>query len=104
MFKVLVWLRGKSGQSPEQFRRYWLEVHAPLAREKLQGLRRYTINVVTGAPRGEPLVHGVAELQFDSPEAFTAALTTPAGREVMLDLSNFCAESGAMFAEEHRIV
>ncbi|MDR7481252.1 MAG: EthD family reductase [Armatimonadota bacterium] len=104
MFKVLVWLRGKSGQSPEQFKRYWLDVHAPLVRERLQGLRRYTVNVVTGAPRGEPLVQGIAELHFDSQEAFTAALATPAGREVMIDLTNFCAESGAMFAEEHQIV
>jgi len=35
MFKILFWARNKPGQSAEQFRRYWLEVHASLARDKL---------------------------------------------------------------------
>ncbi|MDQ7859283.1 MAG: EthD family reductase [Armatimonadota bacterium] len=104
MIKVLFWARGKPGQSPEEFRRYWLEVHAPLARDRMSGLRRYEVNIVTGAPQGEPLVGGVAALYFDSKDAFAQATTSPEGREVLRDLRNFVSESGAMFVEEHRVL
>lgn len=104
MVKVLVWARPKPGQTTEEFRRYWLEQHAPLVREKMAGLRGYVVNLATGAPQGEPLVGGIAELFFDSRDAFVAAATSPDGREVSRDLVRFAGESGAIFVDEHRIV
>jgi uncharacterized protein (TIGR02118 family) len=104
MIKVLFWARAKPGASPEEFGRYWVEVHAPLVRERMPGLRRYEVNIVTGAPQGEPLVGGVAALYFDSREAFAQATTSPEGREVLRDLRNFASESGAMFVEEHKVL
>jgi uncharacterized protein (TIGR02118 family) len=104
VIKVLFWARGKPGQSVDEFRRYWLEVHAPLVRDRLPGLRRYEVNIATGAPQGEPLVGGVAVLCFDSEEAFARATASPEGREVLRDLRNFTSESGAMFVEEHRVL
>lgn len=104
MFKVLFWARRKEGQSPEEFRRYWLDVHAPLARDNLKGLRHYEVNIVSGVPEGKPIVDGVAELYFDSPEAFQQALSTPEGKQVLDDLPKFMGQYGPMFADEHKII
>lgn len=105
MFKVMFWARRKDGQSPDEFRRYWLEVHAPLAAQKLNGLRRYEINIVEGGPAQEGFPHGVAELYFDSEEAFGAALGTPDGKIVVDDLDNFMGQQrGPVFVSETKIV
>lgn len=104
MLKILFWARRKADLSPEEFRQYWVEVHAPLARDSLQGLRRYEVNIVTGATRGEPLVDGMAELYFDSRDAFRQAFAASGGRAVLDDLPKFTGENGTMFAEEHTII
>ena len=43
--KAIILLTRREGDTPEDFRRWWLEEHAPLARE-LPGLRRLVFNVV----------------------------------------------------------
>lgn len=100
----MFWARRKDGQSSDEFRRYWLEVHAPLARQKLSGLRRYEINIVEGGPAQEGFPHGVAELYFDSEQAFGAALATADGKIVLDDIPNFAGQAGPVFVSENRIV
>lgn len=104
MFKAIFWAHKKEGQAPDEFRRYWLEVHAPLAREKLQGLRRYEINLVQGGPGRAGFPDGVAELYFDTKEAFIAAFSTPDGKEVVDDIPRFTGQSGTVFVGETKIV
>ncbi len=103
MQKVLFWARSRTGMSAEEFRRYWLEAHAPLARMGFAGLRRYELNIVTGTVEGEPFVNGLAELYWDSQEAFLRDITSPAGRRVLADVANFASEGGPLLADEHRI-
>jgi uncharacterized protein (TIGR02118 family) len=104
MFKVLVWMRRREDLTPEAFRAYWLQTHAPLVRASYEGLRRYVINPVVATPRGEAPFDGVAEVVFDTREAFVAAVRSPAGQAVTADLANFTRESGAAFVEEHAVV
>lgn len=104
MFKVMFWARRKDDQSAEEFRRYWIEVHAPLAAKKLQGLRRYEINIVEGGPAREGFPDGVAELCFDTQDAFGAALATPDGKTVLDDIPNFAGQAGPVFVAENKIV
>ncbi len=105
MFTVLVWARRREDLTPEAFRDYWLHTHAPLVKASYEGLRRYVVYPVVGtAPRGEPLFDGVAEMAFDSRDAFVAAARSDGGRAAAADLATFTRESGAIFVEEHAIV
>lgn len=104
MFKAIFWAHKKEGQAPEEFRRYWLDLHAPLAREKLQGLRRYEISLVEGGSGRSGFPDGVAELYFDTKEAFLAAFSTPEGKEVAEDIPRFTGQSGTVFVAETKVV
>jgi uncharacterized protein (TIGR02118 family) len=88
--------------SPGEFRRYWLETHAPLARTNFAGLRSYEINIVTGTLEGELFINGLAELYLDSREAFLRDIRSPAGKRVLEDVQNFAREGGPLLVDEQR--
>ena len=61
-------------QSREEFGAYWRGEHVAIARH-VPGLRRYVQNhFLPESIQGEPPCDGVAELWFDSAEAFQQAL------------------------------
>jgi uncharacterized protein (TIGR02118 family) len=70
--------------SREEFRRYFEEVHGPLA-QAIPGLRRYVQNFVQPEPRRDPPWDAVVELWFDGREAMEAAWTSEAGRRASDD-------------------
>jgi len=78
--KAIILLTRREGDTPNDFRRWWLEEHAPLARE-LPGLRKLVFNVVDG----DSGFDGVSELWFDSVEAFEAAYASEIGQRVAAD-------------------
>ncbi|MGL6280086.1 MAG: EthD domain-containing protein [Gaiella sp.] len=87
-FKAIILLTRAEGVTREGFRRWWLEEHAPLARQ-LPGLRRLVFNVVEGDEVG---YDGVSELWFDSRDAFEAAYASELGQRVAADsLANVSA-------------
>ena len=109
MFKAIILLTRGADQSPEDFRRWWLEEHAPLARQ-LPGLRGLVFNLVsvdlntdaTTPPGGSPLPYdGVSELWFDSREAFDAAYATELGKQVASDSLRHVSGRLRLFVEEH---
>ncbi len=81
MFKAIILLARADGASREAFRRWWLDEHAPLARE-LPGLRRLVFNVVE---TDDAPYDGVSELWFDSEDAFDAAYASAIGQRVAAD-------------------
>ena len=92
MVKLVFCLTRLPRLSREEFQRYWRERHGPLVREsaKALGIRRYvqihTLDtpVNEGLRRGRggpPAYDGVAELWWESEEAFKASGRTPEGRE-----------------------
>lgn len=81
MFKAVILLARVEGTSREEFRVWWLERHAPLARS-LPGLRRLVFNVVEG---DDAPYDGVSELWFDTRDDFDAAYATDIGRAVAAD-------------------
>jgi uncharacterized protein (TIGR02118 family) len=82
-FQVLLHKRDHD-LSWEEFGRYWREVHRPLAMA-LPGLRRYVKN---HGPMAGAMPYGIAELYFDSPASFQAALSSPRGEAALADLAN----------------
>ena len=81
MFKAMILLTRKPEMSRAEFRSWLLDEHAPLA-ATLPGIRRLTYNVVATE---DASVDGIAELWFDSEEAFVAAYATEVGKTVAAD-------------------
>ena len=92
MLKLTFCLRRKAGLSLPEFQDYWLTKHGPLVR-RLQpalGMVRYVqvhrrddeLGLGMAKVRGAPEPYdGVAELWWESEEAFRASGRTPEGRE-----------------------
>ena len=80
-FKAIILLARGEGMSRDEFRSWWLDEHAPLARQ-LPELRRIVFNAVTteGAE-----FDGITELWFDSRRAFEEAYASEIGKQVAAD-------------------
>jgi uncharacterized protein (TIGR02118 family) len=104
MYRAHIWLKKKDGMSVEEFTRYWLEKHAPIARDGYEHLQSYVVDAVTGAPKGqEALYDGVAELTWDSRDDFVADMKSEASRVSTEDLANFTDGFGMLFVERHDV-
>ena len=102
MFKLMVLLKKKVEFSDEEFARYWLETHAPLAKQ-MPGLRRYVVNVVRRPPGREPDYHGVVELWFDDVSSMKKAFTSPEGVATQKDTEAFTSGLTTMYIDEHAV-
>jgi uncharacterized protein (TIGR02118 family) len=90
VIKLVYCITRKPGLSPEEFSRYWLEVHGPIGR-RIPGLRRLVQSHTVPHPSGFPPADfdGVAELWFDDLAAVEAARRSPEWRASTEDESNF---------------
>ena len=99
-FKAIILLTRADGASHDDFARWWLQQHAPLAKQ-LPGLRRGVFNLVENPADGD--TDGVSELWFDSQSDFEAAYASEIGKSVVAD--SFANVSGRlrMFVVENVI-
>jgi uncharacterized protein (TIGR02118 family) len=89
--KFVVVVRRKPGTTHAQFRRYFDEIHAPLAR-RLPSLVRYVRNFPADDPlRRPPDWDVVVELYFRDRDAMESAWASAAGRAATADL-DICAD------------
>lgn len=100
MFKAVILLTRRDGATHDDFRSWWLERHAPLARQ-LPGVRRLVFNVVDAE---DAPCDGISELWFDSREAFDAAYATEIGRRVAADSMANVSDRVRLFVEEAVLV
>ncbi|MGH2572261.1 MAG: EthD domain-containing protein [Actinomycetota bacterium] len=101
MVRVHIWLRKKEGMSADAFRDYWLNNHAPIARDGYENLRGYVVNLVTRVPEGQEAPYdGVAELTWDDREGFSVDMKRDAAKRATADLANFTAASGLLFVDQ----
>ena len=87
----IVWLLKKSDHlTTEEFQDWWLNSHAPHARQA-PGLRRYVINFarpvddLAGCPATPCEWDGVAEQWFDDDDALNAAYSRPVSGDIRAD-------------------
>ncbi len=97
MFKAVILLTRAEGSTPEGFRTWWLERHAPIARQ-LPGLRRLVFNVVETP---EAPCDGISELWFDSRDAFDDAYASEIGQQVASDTTAHVGARVRLLVEEH---
>lgn len=102
MFKLIVLLRKKEGLADQDFASYWLQKHAPLAKQ-MPGLRKYVVNVVRRPPNREPDYHGLVELWFDDVDSMKKAFASPQGQATQKDTETFASHVTALYIDEHQI-
>jgi uncharacterized protein (TIGR02118 family) len=87
--KFVVVCHRRPGLSRAEFRRYFDEVHGPLAMA-IPDVRRYVQNFVEGDPAtGDPPWDAVIEFWFDDRAAYAAAWASGEGRRAAADNANF---------------
>src|SRR5437667_5192399 len=98
MIKLVYCLRRLPELPREEFQRYWRENHGPLVRDRAGalGIRRYVqvhtldspLNEAMRASRGSDpdIFDGVAELWWESPEAFSAGAGAAEGRQAAREI------------------
>jgi len=121
VIKLVFAIRRREDMPPEEFHRYWLEEHGPLARGLVEplGARRYVqshtiapeMNAQLAATRDTAeAFDGLAELWWDSLEDLVSAFTSDegqeAGRLLIEDEARFIdfGRSSLFLAEEHAIL
>lgn len=94
MVKAIALLRRKPGLSPEQFRKHYEEVHAPLAKRLFPFMRKYVRNYVSTAPFSpagkETKFDCITEEWFDDMQAF----------QTMMDI--YASETGRPLREDEK--
>ena len=101
MVRVHIWLRRKDGMSLEEFRDYWIERHAPIARDGYDHLTGYTVNLVTRVPEGQEAPYdGVAELTWEDRDGFKADMASEVAKTSTKDLANFTSGFGLLFVDQ----
>jgi uncharacterized protein (TIGR02118 family) len=120
MIKLMFCIRRRPDVSASDFRRYWIEKHASLVKKHaaVLGARRYVqshtleddMNAALRASRDAmEAFDGVAEIWWDSLDAFEAVMSGPAGQAAGADLLEDerefvdLARSSLFLTEEHEI-
>ena len=102
MFKAMFFLYRRADWTVEQFHEYSRETHMPLV-SRVPGLKRYVVNHTAMNPSAiENASDAVAELWFDSPDAFQAALGSPEAAAALGDQPNYLdmSRTHMLFVEE----
>lgn len=104
MIKLIALVKKKSSMTMDEFRAYWVDVHAPLAR-KIPGMRGYRINIADDAGGMAPAPYdGSAEIWFDDRAAMTAGLSSPENDIAGGDVVNFTDDLVFMVCEDEAVI
>ena len=72
------------GTNPDEFWKFWTDVHAAQYK-KVPGLRKYTINRVSQVAKGDAKFWGLAETWWDSIDAHDNSLNSPEMKPIYED-------------------
>lgn len=75
-------------ENPQAFQDYYLNSHLAVA-AKLPGLRSLRYSFDLAAADGPAPYFAIAEAEFDSAEAYEAAMASPEGQQVLADIPNY---------------
>jgi uncharacterized protein (TIGR02118 family) len=104
MLKLVYCISRRPDLTPEEFLRYWREVHGPIG-ARIPGLRRLVQSHMVHVPGevNEPDFDGMAELWFDDGRALVTARQSPEWRASSDDEANFIDDRRvAYFVSEER--
>ena len=86
MIKMVDLLVRKDGWTHQEFVDYWLDEHAPIAKE-LPGLKKYSTSIPTDVEKAG--FDGIVELYFEDVAALGAAFESEEGQAMQADAAEF---------------
>jgi uncharacterized protein (TIGR02118 family) len=109
MIKLVYIVRARDDIAPEEFHRYWLEVHGPMVREAAKALRarKYIQSHTMATPVNDALIEsrgmapsyeGIAEAWWESLDELQAAVSEPEGADAI----KMIGEDEAIFIDQSR--
>jgi uncharacterized protein (TIGR02118 family) len=108
MIKTIALAYRKEGMTREQYNRYWLEKHAPLAARLIPNVRKYVQNHFLTLPGQEMEGDGIVEMWYDDVKSWMesrdAIVKIP---ELMRDGNNFARMAPSNYfwvVDEHIIL
>ena len=107
MIKTIALAHRKTGLTREEYNKYWLEQHGPLAARLIPGLRRYVQNHFISVPGMEFEGDGIVEMWYDDVEAYQKSIEAiRSSKELMADGARFAEmrKGGFWIVEEHVIM
>jgi uncharacterized protein (TIGR02118 family) len=85
----------KTPKDTAAFDKYYFETHVPLT-QKIHGLKKFEVSQgAVASPAGDPGIHRIAILHFDSMAAIQAAFASPQGQAAAADVGVFSPEPGS---------
>lgn len=108
MIKSIALAYRKDGWTREEFSKYWLEQHGPMAAGMIPGLRKYVQNHFIAVPGREYIGDGFVEMWYDNVKAFEKSmeyLQTGEGKVLAMDGAKFSEmrDGGLWIVNEHVI-
>jgi uncharacterized protein (TIGR02118 family) len=101
MIKLIAFVKRRPGMAPEEFHRYWREVHGPLVASTQSGsfAVRYEQNhkPLAAYAHDDAGFDGVAEQWFESTDAFFQSLAVDDYKLIDADIDNFLDRSALQF-------
>ena len=104
MIKLIALVKKKPSMTTGEYRPYWVNVHAPLARN-IPDMRGYRINVADnpGDMAAAPY-DGSAEIWFDDHAAMKAGLSSPENEIAGGDVVNFADNLVFIVCEDEAVI
>ena len=90
--------------TPEEFMKYWLDVHGPIS-AKAPGLRGYVVSEVIRRLQGEIESEAFVEQWWDDEESFERASTSPEMAAAWEDVPKYARMNGSFWlVKEHILI
>lgn len=101
MIKQIFLVTRKPGMSFEEFKKYYLEVHAPLARKSFPEMRKYVVNFALRRGK-ETRYDAITEIYWDDFETIVKIAKSDAYQKVIRpDEEKFAAPMEIILTEEY---
>jgi uncharacterized protein (TIGR02118 family) len=107
MIKTIALAYKKASLTREEYNRYWLEKHGPLATRLIPNVKKYVQNHFIEVPGQTYEGDGIVEMWYDDVEAWQKSRQAVfSSEELKKDASQFCRMGSGSFwvVEEHVIL
>jgi uncharacterized protein (TIGR02118 family) len=89
--------------TPEEFIKYWLDVHAPISAQA-PGLRGYVVSEVVRKLQGELHTEAFVEQWYDDEDAFLAAGESAETKAAWEDVPRYAKTTGTFWLVKEHII
>ena len=103
MIKMVSIFSLPEGADPDEFWKYWKEIHVPDVKRLKPGLKKYTINRIDQQIAGEDKMWGLVETWWESKDDMRRAFGSDEGKRVAEDFWNRVTGRCSVMMEEKEI-